>query len=272
MAIGPIISGTQNFMLSNLNSIGKKEADTLSKLASGKRINKGSDDVVGLMKAQTLSAGIRGLETANSNVSTTSSMVNVASGGLFETLNSLQSLRELAVQAADDTISSSDRDNISAKAGDLLAGISQTANAVSFNGNSLLNGNFTDKNVQVGAGSNETMSLSIDSATTSALGVNNLDFSSSSGASSALSSIDAAITQVSSSLAKLGSSSNRLDAAYDSNRSSALNLTRARSTIEDLDMAKALGEIKSQQISKQMALNTLAALNQTQSYSLKLFT
>lgn len=148
----------------------KKLNTAMTRLSTGLRINAGSDDVVGLAKSESLRTRIRGIDSARLNISSASSVLGVAEGYLSELTEVAQSLREVALQAADDTISPTDRGSLTSKFSSLMTEYSRlTKNAV-FNGVNLLDGTFTGKVIQAGTEEGDTISVSIDDARSGIIG------------------------------------------------------------------------------------------------------
>ncbi|MBI4238748.1 MAG: hypothetical protein HY696_10110 [Deltaproteobacteria bacterium] len=265
-----VSSSTQSTLLHQLKQTDSRQQDLLGKLSSGKRVQRAADDVTALAKIASLDANVRGLTQANANVTQASNNIQVASGGLTQSLSALQRLRELAVRAADGGASSNDRAAITAQAADLSGSINQIAQSVEVDGQKLLNGSFDNKQVQVGAQSGDTLTIDIASATPEALGVSDIDLSTSDGASAAITAIDTAINQVASQLTSLGSTQTRLDATANVNRQSQTDLTASRSALEDLDIAEALGDLKNIEIRKQQGIAVLSQLNKTNEQKIKI--
>lgn len=265
-----ISSSTQSDVLHQLGKTDRRQQDLLGKMSSGKRVQKAADDVTALTKIASLDSGVRGLTQANANATQASNNIQVASGGLTQSLSALQRVRELAVRAADSTASASDRAAIETQAADLLSGINQIAQSVEVDGQKLLNGDFNNKQVQVGAKSGDTLTIDIDSATTESLGVSNIDLGTSDGASDAITAIDSAINQVASQLTSLGSTQTRLEATVNVNRQTQVDLTASRSTLEDLDLAEAMGELKTLELKKQQGVAALSQLNKVNEQKLKI--
>jgi len=143
---------------------------SFEKLSSGLRINSAKDDAAGMSIATKLTAQVKGLNQAARNVNDTSSMLKTAESALSETNNLLQRLRELAVQAGNDTNTASDRQALQAESKQLLAEIDRVANQVQYNGQNLLDGSFTSKTFQIGANSGQTLSVSVDAARSTDIG------------------------------------------------------------------------------------------------------
>lgn len=144
---------------------------SLERLSSGLRINSARDDAAGLAISERFTSQIRGLEQAARNANDGISLAQTAEGALSEISNNLQRIRELSVQSANATNSSSDRAALQAEVGELLEEIDRVAEETDFNGVSLLDGSFDSQLFQVGANSGQTISIDeINSARTSTLG------------------------------------------------------------------------------------------------------
>ena len=113
---------------------------SLERLSSGLRINKAADDAAGLAISETLKAQVIGMHQAVANSQDAMNLIQTAEGGLNETTNILQRMRELAVQAANDTYTQSDREKIQAEVDQLKEELTRIANTTQYNGRTLLNG------------------------------------------------------------------------------------------------------------------------------------
>jgi flagellin len=220
----------------------------MEKLSSGLRINRAGDDAAGLAISEKMRGQIRGLEMAAKNSQDAISLIQTAEGALNETHAILQRMRELAVQASNDTNNSNDRQALQNEMDQLAKEINRIANNTQFNTKDLLKGDFanTALNFQVGANPNQIISLTIGNMSAASLGValvsdetaTGLDISSASASfASVISSIDAAIQTVSNERAKLGAYQNRLEHTINNLGTSAENLTAAESRIRDVDYA-----------------------------------
>src|SRR5919109_143455 len=143
---------------------------SIQRLSTGLRINGAVDDAAGLAISDRLSAQIRGLNQAVRNANDGVSALQTADGSLNEVSNLLQRARELAVQSANDSNSSSDRSSLNAEVSNILAELDRLATTVQFNNRKLLDGTFTNAQFQVGANVNETVTFSISSVNTADLG------------------------------------------------------------------------------------------------------
>lgn len=154
----------------SLNKTSKKLNQALTRLSTGLRINSGKDDVVGLANSEALRSQIRGAGVARTNITSASAVLGVAEGYLSQLTEIAQSMRDLAVQASDDTISVASRDSISASMTSLMDEYNRLANSANFNGTKLIDGTFTGKAIQAGTNEGDTISLTIDDARSSTIG------------------------------------------------------------------------------------------------------
>lgn len=210
--------------------------NSMEKLSTGLRITKAGDDAAGLAVSEKMRAQIRGMEQAERNVQDGISMVQTAEGALEEAGNIAQRMRELAVQAGNDTLSAEDRGKISEELTQLQEEMTNIATETKFNGNSLLDGGngFT---IQAGA-NNETREVQMEDLSDIANNLSKLDVAANAGAQSAVEKIDAALEDINSARANLGAMQNRLEYTASNLTTSTENLTAAESRIRDVDVAK----------------------------------
>jgi len=154
----------------NLELSGKLLSRSLERLSSGLRINRAADDAAGLAISEGLRAQVRGLNQAVRNANDGISLISTAESSVVETTNLLQRMRELAVQASNDTNSATNRASIQTEIDQLVSELTRIGNTVQFNGSNLLDGTFTSKLLQIGAQANQTLSISIGDLRASALG------------------------------------------------------------------------------------------------------
>ncbi|MBD9437475.1 flagellin [Pseudoxanthomonas sp. PXM03] len=143
----------------NLSSSGASLATTIQRLSSGLRINSAKDDAAGLAISERFSTQIRGLDVAVRNANDGISLAQVAEGSLTEIGNNLQRIRELSVQSANATNSSSDRAALNAEVKQLTSEIDRVAKQADFNGTKLLDGSFTSQLFQVGANASQAIAI-----------------------------------------------------------------------------------------------------------------
>lgn len=229
-------------------------AKNMEKLSSGLRINRAGDDAAGLSISEKMRGQIRGLEQAARNAQDGISLIQTAEGALNETHAILQRMRELAVQAANDTNTTEDRQAIQDEANQLAKDLNRIANNTEFNTQKLLNGTGGPNGdgsfvFQVGANENQTITLTIGDmtagtglsvATGDGESADAIDISSDSAtATAAITTIDNAIKKVSAERSKLGAYQNRLEYSINNLNTSSENLTAAESRIRDVDYALA---------------------------------
>ena len=149
-----------------------RKLDTaMERLSTGLRINSAKDDAAGLAISTKMTAQINGLNQAIRNANDGLSMVNTIEGSLTQTTNVLQRMRELAVQSANDSNSVEDRQFIQAEMVQMQSELDRISGQSRYNGTKVLDGSFTNKQVQIGAGAGETIAFNVDSASSSDIGV-----------------------------------------------------------------------------------------------------
>ena len=154
----------------NLTNSQSTLATSLQRLSSGLRINSAKDDAAGLAISERMTSQIRGLNQAGRNANDAISLAQTSEGNLAEIGNVLQRIREIAVQAANDTNTTADRSSLNSEVTALSAEIDRIAGSAQFNGKNLLDGSFGTASFQVGANAGQTISMTIDSAKNSAIG------------------------------------------------------------------------------------------------------
>jgi len=154
----------------NLNNSQSQLGVSLQRLSSGLRINSAKDDAAGLAITERFTTQIRGLNQAGRNANDAISLSQTAEGALGEYGNILQRVRELAIQSANATNSSSDRQALNNEAQQLISEMTRISEQTQFNGQAVLDGSFSSAQFQVGANANQTISVSIGDASTDALG------------------------------------------------------------------------------------------------------
>jgi len=232
---------------------------TMEKLSSGKRINRAADDAAGLAIAQKMGEALKGLEQGMENVYDGLSLTQVADGALEQSSDNLLRMRELAMTAANGTLSFSQRDAVQAEFDSLKAEVTRISETTEFNGNQLLDGSAGSMDIATGTGSDgspDMLSLDLsDNMDASSLGLASTSVSGSDGsdARSALADIDSALAAISSKRAEFGGFSNRLMSAHRSLAVTVENTYAAQSRIQDADYAAETANMTSQQILGQMS-------------------
>lgn len=255
---------------------------SLERMSSGYRINRAADDAAGLTISETLRSDIRGMKMALQNVQDGVSMLQIAEGALSVVGENLQRVRELTVQAANDTNSPEQRDAIESEIQARLQDNERIASAINFNGIKLLDGSTLSARLQIGANSNineDTINITNAFATTtgSAMGLFNdgvtptsagwnsiasIDFTTGSRARAFLTDIDNALSAISARRSEIGAYQNQLESVVSNLTLGVENFTASESKIRDLDMAAEMASQVKNQILQQAAVSILSQANQ----------
>ena len=262
----------QNALTVNNRSLSK----AMEQLSTGKRINTAADDAAGLAISNKMTSQVRGLNQAVRNANDAISMIQTAEGATQEITNMLQRMRELSVQAANDTNTDTDRGSLDAEFKQLSEEINRIAENTQFNTKDVLKGTASGAAqtmvFHVGANSSQTISVEFKNMTTAsgatlssvawASGSSGFNISSQTSANSAITTIDTAIAAVDEFRADLGAKVNRLTYAADNLANVSQNTSASRSRILDADYAQATTELARTQIIQQAATAMLAQANQ----------
>ena len=255
------INTNMNAMIAT-NQMAKNTAlsgKSMEKLSTGLRINKAGDDAAGLAVSEKMRSQIRGMQQADRNVQDGISMVQTAEGALEEAGNIAQRMRELGVQAGNDTLTTTDRDKIKEELTQLQQEMSQIGKETKFNGKNLLSGAGTFT-IQSGA-NNETRTINtIDLVKTA--GSLTIDVSDNTKAQTFVSAVDAALENINTGRAKLGATQNRLEYTSANLTTSTENLSAAESRIRDVDVAKEMVNLSKLNILNQAAQAMVGQANQ----------
>ena len=259
----------------SLNKVNKESQESFSKLSSGTRITKASDDAAGLAISEKLKANIRSSQQANRNANDGISMVQVAEGGLNETSNILVRMRELSIQAASDTVGDVERGMSNMEYQQLKSEMERISQVTEYNGTKLLNGSGEKKDFQVGTGNDAFQDrISFEpgqlNSGLGSMGVEGIDVSSKEGAQESLSAIDSAIEKVSGQRAMLGAIQNRLVSTSNNLQTSTENMSAANSRIRDVDYADETAKQARNQILTAAGTSVLAQANVSGQNALKL--
>ena len=291
-----------------LNKNNDALASAMQQLSTGTRINSAADDAAGLAISSRMTSQIRGLDQAVRNANDGISLLQTTEGALVEVTNMMQRMRELSVQAANDTNTASDRTSLNLEYGQLMQEINRITQNTQWNGMNIMNNTTIGtggtvaapatagtelRNIkfQVGSSANQTISAQLKdfSIPMTAAGIpdttavpaatlifsgtarlNDTDITSVSNASTAMTRLDAALGKITDERATYGAVINRLTYAVDNLTNVAQNTTESRSRIMDTDYAKASSELARTQIISQAATAMLAQANQSPQSVLKL--
>jgi len=253
----------QNAMTVNGRAMNK----AMEQLSTGSRINTAADDAAGLAISNKMTAQIRGLNQAVRNANDGISMIQTAEGATKEITNMLQRMRELAVQAANDTNTTDDRAALAKENDQLAEEITRIASNTSWNGMALFDGTSVGTagkaSFMVGANSGDsTIDVTLQKVDAATLKVDANKLDSTANAKSTITAVDAALKTIDGFRADLGAKVNRLTYAGDNLMNVSQNTAASRSRIQDTDYATATTELARTQIISQAATAMLAQANQ----------
>ena len=261
----PVINTNVNAMFAQgaMKVNGRNLSQAMQQLSTGSRVNSAADDAAGLAIGQTMTAQIRGLTQAVRNANDGISMLQTAEGSMNEQSNILQRMRELAVQASTATYSSAQRGYLQTEFSALSSQIDNIASQTTWNGMNILDGstNSGSFDIQVGAVSGQTITVTIADVSVSGLGVSG-DISTASGASTAITTINDALDTLNSARSSIGAGVNQLTYAADNLTNVIQNYSNSRSQVMDTDYATATTQLARTQIIQQAATAMLAQANQ----------
>ena len=240
-----------------------QQAKSSEKLSSGYKINRAADDAAGLSISEKMRSQIRGLNKASDNAQDGISLIQTAEGALNEAHSILQRMNELATQAANDTNTKADRNAVQDELDALKSEIDRIASTTQFNTQNLLDGNFTGKNLQVGALEGQKISLTIATMDAEALAIGEIKVSTFETAGSAMTRIQHAISSVSKQRSTLGAVQNRLEHTVANLDNVSENTSSAESRIRDTDMAEEMVNYSKNNILAQAGQSMLAQANQS---------
>lgn len=249
--------------------------DNLRKLSSGERITRASDDAAGLAISENLKAHIRGNRQAKRNANDAISMIQTAEGGLSEISNIIIRLRELSIQAASDTVGSTERGFTDIEFQQLKEEIDRISKSAEFNGINLLDGSGGVLEFQIGVHNDPILDrLRYDGTksdtTLAAIGLTGETVTTKEGAQSTLKKLDDALVQINGVRADLGATQNRLSSTINNLSISDENLSAAKSRIRDVDVAAETADLARNNILVQAGTSVLSQANQAPNMALKL--
>ena len=261
-----------------MNSLFRSNRDmgkSLEKLSTGLRINRSSDDAAGLAISENLRAQVRGVGQAARNAMDGTSMLQIAEGAANEISAVLQRMRELAVQSANDTLTSTERSYTNREFSALRSEIDRIASVTNYNGVDLMSttsgrfgvaGAASNTSFWIDAGATagvDSITITIDTMTVGSLSsnLNTATLTTQANATSAITYIDTAINSVNSTRANIGAYVNRLEHAVNNLMVSQTNQAAAESLIRDVDFAQETAEFTKNQILVQSGTAMLAQSN-----------
>ncbi len=249
----------------NLQGSNMRLGKSLEKLSSGYRINRAGDDAAGLVISQKLRAEVSGLKQAARNSQDGISLVQTAEGALGEVHTMLNRMRDLAVQAANDTNDSAARTAIDAEMDQLVSEIGRIGTDTTFGGSTIFSA--TALNFQVGSegDSGNAIAVTVGALVTTSVGgadLSGLNVTDHTNSRAAIETIDTAIAGISSSRGSLGATQNRLESTVRNLQVTSENLAASESRIRDTDMAAEMVTFPKSQILQQAGTAMLGQANQ----------
>jgi flagellin len=247
---------------------------SFNRLSSGLRINSAKDDAAGLAISESLKSQIRSFTVAERNASDGISMAQTAEGALGEVHGILGRMRELAVQSANGSLTATDRGFLQTEFSSLQAEITRIQGSARFNGRALVSSTAETITLQVGLDNTTADQISVTLGGVSLATISGtstaISGTTASGALASLSTIDTAITSVSTARATFGAAMNRLEVASASIQTMRLNLSAANSRIRDVDVATETSTLSRNQVLSQAGVSVLAQANQLPTLALNL--
>tara|TARA_R110002153_G_scaffold136036_1_gene285834 strand:+ start:38899 stop:39702 length:804 start_codon:yes stop_codon:yes gene_type:complete len=252
-----------------LQQVQNKQESILEKLSSGKKINSAADGAAAQQIIDRLTTQVEGNRQAISNAYDGVSLTQVAEGGLSGINEDVNRIRELSIQAGNGILNDSDRQAIQAEVTQLQENISQTIEQTEFAGKPLLSG---DGNIdfQIGANAGQKIGVGTQDVATGLSDILNVDLSTAQGAEDALAAADAATEFVGNARTDLGATQNQFESAARNLTQSDINVSAARSRIQDTDYAQAASESAAADILSQTSLAVQGMANQQQGQVLSL--
>lgn len=255
----------------NLNTSSSGLATSMERLSSGLRINSAKDDAAGLAISNRLNSQVRGLDVGMRNANDAISIAQIAEGAMQEQTNMLQRMRDLTIQAENGANSTDDLDALQKEINQLVEEITAIGDSTAFGNTLLMTGNFSaGKTFQVGHQEGEDITISVGTNNAASLSVNALSVGTSSGRSTALAAIDAAIKNIDNQRAALGAKQNRLAYNISNSANTQANVADAKSRIVDVDFAKETSVMTKNQVLQQTGSAMLAQANQLPQVALSL--
>ncbi|MBD3419444.1 MAG: flagellin [Chitinivibrionales bacterium] len=257
----------------SLRAVDRRISKSLEKLSTGLRINRAADDAAGLSVSEQLRTQVRGLAMGSRNAQDGVSLLNIAEGALIEVESMLQRMRELSIQAASDTLTSTERGYIAVEYDQLRTEIDRIVNGTQYNSQKLINGDApwgtaTGGVLHIGPNDNsdgaDVITISISGVDTTSMGISVTDsvfVTSQVEATQSISALDVALTSVNTLRADLGAKTNRLEHALLNQENQEQNMAAAESVIRDADFAYETTEFTRNQIIQQSSTAMLAQAN-----------
>lgn len=255
-----------------LSNITQQLKDTSERIATGKRILRASDDPAGIgilmnMKAQNSSWG-----AVDKNLTSAQSLLDVSSSALQNQNNLLVKMKDIATQAASNTLSTEQRTALQSTFSEMQKQLDSIVNRASIFGQNLVNASSANVDIQSGINAGDTTTLTAIKSDTATLGVDSatIDLTTSANASAAITALDNAVKTVSTNQSVIGAQQAGLDSLKNTSKTAQTNLQSAMSNIEDADIAEESSKLQMLQAQQQLGIQALGIINQLPSYALSL--
>jgi flagellin len=259
------ISGTRNPASAGLSRTNKALQKILERLSTAQRINRASDDAAGLSISEQLRTQVRGFSMATRNVSDAISALNIGEGASAEISDLLQRNRELAVQSSNGTLTDDLRAQLDVEFQQNLDEIDRIAGSAQFNNQDLINGTGLGAGaaeIQAGPDAAPNIQLPAIDLGVNPLGLTGANIATGAGASSAITSIDAAIDTLNTSRSTMGATVNRLESALRNISVAETNIQSAEELLRDQDMAQGIVELTRERLLQETGLYAFSRFNQ----------
>ena len=258
-----INANMQQNVANQITRTNAKNRHNAKQMASGVRIYSAALDPGGVAMSEKFRARIQGLRESSRNIGQAQNMINVASGVTETTGGALERMRELAVQAASGTLSTTDHAAIQQEFGQLQDTLADVSATTEFNGLALADGSNPSVSVQVGPDAGDSYDVALADLSAGSLGVDaaSVDLSTQAGAESAIGAIDSALDEVHSHAAAYGAAYNRLGSSYASMQDELENMVEADSRIRDVDFAEATADAARNDVMKNAGIAVMVQSN-----------
>ncbi|MFM7294435.1 MAG: flagellin [Burkholderiales bacterium] len=248
----------------NLASSQMSQTTSMQRLSSGMRVNSAKDDAAGLAIAERMNTQVKGMNVAIRNASDAISLSQTAEGALGKVADTLQRMRELAVQSANATNSAGDRANLDAEYQALNEEVTRVLTGTTFNSAAVLN-SATTLTFQVGANSGSTDQISISTTDlTTGVGVSAVTagtITTAAASLTAMDNIDDALTEISTARASFGAAQNRFENVIANLQVASENQAASRGRIVDADFAAETANLSRTQVLQQAGMAMVAQAN-----------
>jgi len=250
-----------------INATFQKTHDFISRLSSGSRINRASDDMAGFAIGQRQTSAVNGLYQAARNLGDGISLTETADAALESGSDILQRIRELSVKANNGIYNNNDRENIQKEIDQLKGEFDNIAENSELNGQALFDGSYSG-NIHVGDDPNEGVKIQLGDLREI---IDDIDVTTTNGASDAIQTIDNALETINSTRSELGATKNRFNNAMNELQNASIAHHKSRSTVMDTDFAADISENKQNQILSKVQAAMMRKDNTRQTFLMELF-